>query len=205
MLCHRWRANINPALVQSNVPVSPACLYTQHEVLTRTEWILASTGDSDPTFNWHWVDVGLWSPPAVSNTRPAAIPSTSALLGQCHRRWGSIGSALGQRRVCWECWQVFCTNSALRGAHTCYDCSLAVRLFCLRRVRRSWAFYNMMRCSRYATPLGVHRKLKNVQLLSRTRGGGGGLRLASQSCTVSRDVAKHVNSVVYLAAHIFSW
>ena len=43
---HRRRANINPALVQSIVPVPPACRYCQHEVLTRAEWILASTGDA---------------------------------------------------------------------------------------------------------------------------------------------------------------
>ena len=36
----------------------------QHEVLTRTEWILAGTGDASPTFNRHWVGVGLYSPPA---------------------------------------------------------------------------------------------------------------------------------------------
>ena len=30
---HRWWANINPALVQSIVPVLPACRYWQHEVL----------------------------------------------------------------------------------------------------------------------------------------------------------------------------
>ena len=41
---HRRRANINPALVQSIVPVPPACQYRQHEVLTRAEWILASAG-----------------------------------------------------------------------------------------------------------------------------------------------------------------
>ena len=40
---HRRRANINLALVQSIMP--KACRYRQHEVLTRTEWILASTGD----------------------------------------------------------------------------------------------------------------------------------------------------------------
>ena len=70
------------------MPVPPACRYTQHEVLTRTEGILASTSDSDPTFNWHWVGVGLWSPPAVSNTRPAAIPSTTS--AQRLRRWSNI-------------------------------------------------------------------------------------------------------------------
>ena len=31
----------------------------KHKVLTRTEWILASTGDACPTFTRYWVDVGL--------------------------------------------------------------------------------------------------------------------------------------------------
>ena len=56
---HRWRANINPALVQSIVPVPSACRYLQHEVLTRTEWILASNGDAGPTFKRHCVGVSL--------------------------------------------------------------------------------------------------------------------------------------------------
>ena len=56
---HRWRANINPALVQSIVPVPPACRYRQLYVLTRIEWILASTSDAGPTLNSHWVCVGL--------------------------------------------------------------------------------------------------------------------------------------------------
>ena len=56
---HRRRANINPALVQSTVPLPPACRYLQHEVLTRTEWILTSTGDDGPTFNRHRFGVGL--------------------------------------------------------------------------------------------------------------------------------------------------
>ena len=66
---HRRRANINPALVQSIVPVPPACRYCQHEVLTRAEWILASTGDAGSTFNRHWVSVCLYSHPAVSITK----------------------------------------------------------------------------------------------------------------------------------------
>ena len=56
---HKRRANINPALVQSIVPVPPACRYRQHEVLTRTEWILASTGDAGPTFKIYWIGVSL--------------------------------------------------------------------------------------------------------------------------------------------------
>ena len=42
---HRLRASMNTALVQSIVLVPPACRYRQHKVLTRAEWILASTGD----------------------------------------------------------------------------------------------------------------------------------------------------------------
>ena len=50
-----------------------SCRFRQHEVLTRAEWILASTGDVGPTFNRHWVGVSLNSPPAVSTTRPIAM------------------------------------------------------------------------------------------------------------------------------------
>ena len=56
---HRRWANINPALVQSIVPVLPAFRHRQHDVLTRAEWILASTSNTGPAFNRHWVDVGL--------------------------------------------------------------------------------------------------------------------------------------------------
>ena len=63
---HRWRANISPASVQSIMPLPPACRYHQHEVLTRDEWILASTGEADSTYNRHRVGVDLYSPPAVS-------------------------------------------------------------------------------------------------------------------------------------------
>ena len=41
-----------------------------YDVLTRTEWILASTGEAGPTVNRHWVGVSLYSPPAVSTARP---------------------------------------------------------------------------------------------------------------------------------------
>ena len=68
---------VNPALVQSIVLVPPACWYRQHEVLTRAEWILASTGDAGPTFNRHWFGVGLYT-----------------LM-----HWISIGSL---SRVCWK-------------------------------------------------------------------------------------------------------
>ena len=37
-------------------------------VLTRAEWIMASTGDAGPTFNRHCVGVGLYTPPV---SRPA--------------------------------------------------------------------------------------------------------------------------------------
>ena len=122
---HRKWANINTAWVQSIMSVPTACRYCQHEVLARAEWILASTSDAGPTFNRHWVGVVLYSPPAVSTTRPACywtqLPSntrhwTSAglMLGQSRRLWASIGPALSQCRVCWECWQV-----TLFFAHRC--------------------------------------------------------------------------------------
>ena len=57
--CHRLRASINPALVQSIMPLPAAYRCPQHKVLLRTEWILASTGDAGPTFSRHWVGVCL--------------------------------------------------------------------------------------------------------------------------------------------------
>ena len=56
---HRRRANINPPLIQSIVTLTPACMHPQHEVLIRTECLLARTGDAGPTFNRNWVGVGL--------------------------------------------------------------------------------------------------------------------------------------------------
>ena len=83
---HRRRANINLALVQSIVPVPPACQYGQHEVLTRVEWILASklllnAAQQKPGVEPVWFDAG-----------PA-----SQTVGQ---HWTSIGST---SRACWEC------------------------------------------------------------------------------------------------------
>ena len=81
----------------------------QHEVLTRAEWILASTGNNGQIFNRYGVGVSLYSPPAICTARPACYwtqPSntsrwTSAglMLGQRHRRWTSIGPTFGQRLV----------------------------------------------------------------------------------------------------------
>ena len=85
---HRQRASINPALAQSIVLVPPACRYRQHEVLTRAEWILASTGDAGLTFSKHWVGVGLFSPPAVCTAGPQ--PSKHEALNQC---WFDAGPA----------------------------------------------------------------------------------------------------------------
>ena len=50
---HRQQANIHPALGQS--------WYRQHEVLTKAEWILPSTGDAGLTFVRHWIDGSLYS------------------------------------------------------------------------------------------------------------------------------------------------
>ena len=110
------RGRVNPASVQSIMPVPTACRYCQHEVLTRAEWIPASTSHAGPTFNRHWVGVGLYSPPAVSTTRPAGnwtqLPvntrrwtSAGLMLDQHSKLWASIGLALGHRHVCLECWQ----------------------------------------------------------------------------------------------------
>ena len=95
---HRRRASINPALIQSIFPVQPACRYRQHEALTRAEWILASTGDAGPTFNRHWVGVGLYS----SINYPGGYITSLGLpdQGAIERRWwASIGPALGQSLV----------------------------------------------------------------------------------------------------------
>ena len=56
----------------------------------------------------------------------------------------------------------------------------------------------------------VYRKLKNIQLLSRTRGGGGGgwahdFFLPASHALVLVTWQNMVNSFIYLAAHMFSW
>ena len=90
---HRRRANINPALVQSIVPVPRVWRYRQHEVLTRAEWILTSTGDAGTAFNRHWVGVGLYSPPAVCPARLAAQQTRGIepVLVWC---WASVADGL---------------------------------------------------------------------------------------------------------------
>ena len=109
---HRRRAIINLALVQSIVHALCSMRVRQHEILTRAEWILASTGDAGPTFNRHWVSVGLYSPLTVSTTKEVIeLPwhyqtsvllnvapsnmrcwtSDSLMLGQCRRWWAGIG------------------------------------------------------------------------------------------------------------------
>ena len=50
---HRQRANTNPALVQNIVPIPTACRYRQQEVAR------VGLKDAGPTFNRHWVGVGL--------------------------------------------------------------------------------------------------------------------------------------------------
>ena len=57
---HRRRATINPILVQNIwLYYTPSMQVRHNEVLTRKNWILASTGDAGPTLNRHWVGVGL--------------------------------------------------------------------------------------------------------------------------------------------------
>ena len=50
-----------------------------------------------PTFNSHWVGGGLYSPPAVTTSRPARSPANM-------RRWTSAGLMLGQRRRMVQHW-----------------------------------------------------------------------------------------------------
>ena len=74
----------------------------QHEVLTRSEWILASIGNADPTFNRHWVGVGLYSPQTASCTaRPAALAAhqTRNSAGLMLGKRADSGPALGQHLV----------------------------------------------------------------------------------------------------------
>ena len=151
---HRRQGNINPALVQSIMPVLPACRYRQHEVLTRTEWIQAGTSDVSPTFNRHWLVITASSIKQYQfscysqQTQNICItfvqrrlnvfdvvptlytcytnvfcllcwtqPNKHETLNQCWSdarpasQWFSIEPELGQRRVCWEFWQVFRTKT----------------------------------------------------------------------------------------------
>ena len=83
----------------------------QHEVLTRAEWILASTGDAGPTFNRRWVVIGAsswhyqircyWmqaSKPEALNQCWLDVGPASQMVSQ---HWISIGST---PHVCWGCW-----------------------------------------------------------------------------------------------------
>ena len=99
---HRRRAKINQALVQSIV----------HEVLTRAELILTSTGDAGPTFNRHWVGVGLYSPPAVCTARPAAQQTwdVEPVLVWC---WASIADGGPELEQHWV--NVTCLLGVLTG------------------------------------------------------------------------------------------
>ena len=108
---HRQWANINPALVQSIMPVPTACRYCQHEVLTRAKWILASTSDAGPTFNRLCVGVGLYLPPAVSTTTPACY-WTQLALNQCWFDTGPASQTVGQH------WTSIGSTSCLLGVLT---------------------------------------------------------------------------------------
>ena len=90
---HRWRANINQALVQSIVLV-----------LTRAEWIMPSTGDAGSTFNRHWMvsDCTVW-------THHRQQKALSRVFTQCCFNVGPPSSPLAQHWnsigwitcVCW--------------------------------------------------------------------------------------------------------
>ena len=79
---HRWRANINPALVQSIIPVPPACRYRQHDRLGRNGYWPAPT-----MLAQHLTNIGSVS--ACTRRQQYALPS----------RWASIEPALIQRLV----------------------------------------------------------------------------------------------------------
>ena len=70
--------------------------YSQHEVglLTTVEWILASTGDAGPTFNRHWVSVGLHC-----HTRSPANTRIEPVLVLCRASVADGGPELEQHWV----------------------------------------------------------------------------------------------------------
>ena len=89
---HRRRANINPALIQSIMPV------VQPAWSRPTDYGWMNTSDAGSTFNRHWVDVGLHCQTrSPANTR--RWTSAGFMLGQRRRRWARIGPALGQSIV----------------------------------------------------------------------------------------------------------
>ena len=91
--------------------------YSQHEVLTRAEWILPSTSDAGPTFKSHWVGVGLYSPPEVSTTRPACwFDAGPALQTLGSKHWVNVSCLLGVMGV------VPKRNNKLRLIRSLYYC-----------------------------------------------------------------------------------
>ena len=77
-----------------------SCWYRQHEIPTRAEWILPSTGDADLTFNRHWIGVSLYS---VDTPRQhKALFSVEWLLARAgdggpvlNRLWADVSCLLG--------------------------------------------------------------------------------------------------------------
>ena len=53
--CSMWASVTDDGPTLTQLWFKASCQYSQHEVLTRAEWILPSTGDAGPTFNRHWV------------------------------------------------------------------------------------------------------------------------------------------------------
>ena len=111
--CRVWRhpecgpasqtaANINPAFVQSIVPV----------LLTTVEGILASTGDAGLTFYRHWVSVGLH---CHCTARPVA-QQTQGVEPVCVLCWASVAD--GGPELNQHCDNVSCFLGVLTG-HIC--------------------------------------------------------------------------------------
>ena len=77
-----------------------SCWYRQHEVLTRAEWILPSTGDAGPTFNRHCIGVSLYSvdtpPPTEITVQCWMVDGQSQQGGPgLSRHWVDVSCLLG--------------------------------------------------------------------------------------------------------------
>ena len=98
------------------IPSGSRCIiHTRDAVLTRTEWILASTGEAGATLNRHRVGVSLYSPPAVHTARPACYltqPSKHEALNQCWIDARPVSQTVGQH------WTSIGSTSCLQGVLT---------------------------------------------------------------------------------------
>ena len=109
MLARRLRRqlNINPALVQCIVFDGQLLFLANtkhlHNNCTTSAQRLRRLSNIVQMFCVYWIER------SPANTR--RWTSAGLMLGQHRRSLASIGLALGQRRVCWECWQVFRTKT----------------------------------------------------------------------------------------------